>query len=162
MIAVLSCPWHYVLLTKLVGRSQAPSFCLQLHGSGQGSKANLLNADRSSMQRVHYLLWVTHPSCQREKDLLYFLPAPGSCCCCETGKTKHPLTVFIFRCVYSSCLIQYLTSIKQWDTTDFSTTFTDRPDSQECLERTCGCHLPHLLLEAELSLELNQISHGFV
>lgn len=45
---------------------------------------------------VHYLLWVTHPNCQREKDLLYFLPAPGSCCCCETAKTKHPLNLFLF------------------------------------------------------------------
>lgn len=71
-------------------------------------------------------------------------------------------SVFIFRCIFFSCLIQYLTSIKHWDTIDFPTTFTGRPDSQKCLEGTCGCHLPHLLLEAELVLELNQISHVFV
>lgn len=71
-------------------------------------------------------------------------------------------SVFIFRWIFSSCLIQCLASIKLCDTTDFPTTFTDRPDSQERLERTCGGHLPHLLLEAELILGLNQISHGFV
>lgn len=71
-------------------------------------------------------------------------------------------SVFIFRLIFSSCLIQYLTSIKHCDASDFPTTLTDRADSQECLERTCECHLPHLLLEAEIILELNQISHGFV
>lgn len=63
----------------------------------------------------------------REKDLLYFLPAPGSCCCCETAKTRHHLTMFLFLdAFFSSSLSQYLTSKKHWDTTDFPAAFTDQ------------------------------------
>lgn len=90
----------------------------------RAQKANLPSTDRSSMRRVHCLLWVTRLSCQRERDLLCFLPAPGSRYCWETGKTRHPLTIFIFRCVFASPVIQDLTSTKHWDVTDFPANFT--------------------------------------
>lgn len=62
------CPWHYVLLTKLLGRSQAPSFCPQSHGPGQGLEGEF-SLYWQEQDAESSLLAVSHPPKLPEKKI---------------------------------------------------------------------------------------------
>lgn len=92
----------------------------------RAQKGNSLGTHRSNMWSS--LLAMSHPpKLPERKRSFVFSACSWLLLLLWDSKNKASFeSVFILRCVFSSSLIQYWTSKKRWDTTDFPVAFTTK------------------------------------